>query len=492
MSEFAPYFWEGEKQTPQGMRYRIRLAEHVLYASDDNSTAGKMGKPETGHPNRKPEATMFSYSYLGGWHNESASETPEATERPVIFAYNGGPGAASAWLHMGLLGPELVDVEGYPDTLERPAKYRLVSNPNFLLDRYDIVLIDPVGTGWARLLDEEAASRHYSTAGDARDFADFICTWLRENNREKSPVYLLGESYGTIRNVALADVLPESVDLQGIIHIGTSLNVGARTTLVVEPNVRRLGANAAVCWYHHHQDDCDRDTFVKDAMDFAYGDYAHALLMGNRLPVESRKSVLERLATFTGMDSGFLDEHKLRFGEVDFLLGCCPGAVVSTYDARLLYRPEASEKYSENTMASAGIIEPDMSQDAFMAAVGPVYDQALAEYIARELCPPDRAMATDMMNIALQWDYRGYEKDTLTLPVELMTRRPNVRMLFVNGYYDLQSTFDFVTYYLSRFDLPADRVVQAVLPSGHASYIGDGMVEELAAELRAFIEQDPQ
>jgi carboxypeptidase C (cathepsin A) len=481
MSDFIPYYWEGQKETPQGIHYRVRLAEHVLYAPD---AEGEYGSSE-----RKPEATMFSYSYIGGWADETSSESNEVTERPIIFAYNGGPGAASVWLHMGLLGPTVVEMEGYPDALVHPAKYNLVPNPDFLLDHYDVVLIDPVGTGWARLLDEEAASRHYSTAGDAKDFSSFICAWLKENNRENSPVYLLGESYGTIRNVALADVLPKSVDLRGIIHIGTSLNVGAHITLLVEPNVRRLGADAAVCWYHHHQSDCERDAFVKDAMDFAYGDYAHALLMGNRLSAEDRKSVLGRLSYFTGMNSKFLDEHNLRFGEVDFLLGCCPGAVISTYDARLLYRPKASEKYSENAMEGAGIIEPDMKQDAFMAAVGPTYDLALEKYIREELCAPDREMATDMMSIALGWDYRGYEKDTLMLPVDLMKDRPELRMLFINGYYDMQSTFDFVTYYLSQFDLPADRVAQAVLPSGHASYVGEGMVETLTEEVRKFIER---
>lgn len=461
MSEYIPYRWESEKTAPNGLKYLVRLAEHVLRGDGDHA-----------------EATMFSYSYLAD---------DKTSGRPVIFAYNGGPGSASAWLHMGLLGPELAQMEGYPDHVEQPAKYRLVSNPDFLLDEADLVLIDPTGTGWAQLLDENAAARHYSTGGDARDFANFITAWLQENGRENAPVYLLGESYGTIRNVALADVLPDRVKLQGIIHIGTSLNVGARTTLLVEPNVRRLGANAAVCWYHHHQSEGSRETFVKEAMDFAYGDYAHALLLGSRLGTEERESVLERLSFYTDMDKAFLDKNDLRFSEVDFLLRCCPGAVVSTYDARLLYRPKTDETYSENNMEKAGIIEPDMRQDAFMAAAGPVYDLALAQYIEKELCPPDREMAKDMMKIAHCWDYRGYVKDTLTLPVELMKKRPELRMLFVNGYYDMQSTFDFVIYYLSRFDLPKDRVSQMVLPSGHAAYVGEGMAEKLTEEIRRFI-----
>lgn len=466
MCEFKPYRWEAEKTATNGQKYRVCLADHVL-------------KDKEGHP----EATMFSYSYL------AENNAEPATDRPVVFAYNGGPGADSAWLHMGLLGPVLACMPGYPDKIARPAHFELTPNSDFLIDTCDIVLIDPVGTGCTRLLDGDTAKKHYSTGGDAQDFADFIVDWLEGNHREQSPVYLLGESYGTIRNVTLADVLPETVDLRGIIHVGTSLNVGALTTLLVEPNVRRLGADAAVCWYHHHRDECSREEFVRQAMDFAYGDYAQALLLGSRLDEVKRESVLERLSFFTNLDKELLDRQNLRFSEVDFLLECCPGSVVSTYDARLLYCPESDESYSQNDMESAGIIEPDVNQDAFMSSVGPVYNAALQQYAGEELRMPEREGSDDMMNIAKQWDYRSYDKDTLKLPVELMERRPELRMMFVNGYYDMQSTFDFVIYYLSQFHLPEDRVCRVVLPSGHASYVGDGMVNALSEEIRKFIKR---
>ena len=225
---------------------------------------------------------------------------------------------------MGLLGPRLVKFPGYPE-LEWPAKTRLEDNAEWLLDCCDIVLADPPGAGWARLLDEDAAGEYYSVGGDARAFARFIGAWLRENGREASPVYLLGESYGTIRSVALADCLPEDVRLAGIISVGTSLNVGSRGTLYVEPNVRRLGANAACCWFHHHRGELPLEDFVREAMDFAYGAYARALLLGNRLPEAEREDALDKLAYFTGVDRGFLAENRLRFGEPDFLLRCCPG-----------------------------------------------------------------------------------------------------------------------------------------------------------------------
>ena len=155
--------------------------------------------------------------------------------------------------------------------------------------------------------------------------------------------------------------------------------------------------------------------------------------------------MLKRLSYFTGVSEAFLQAHKLRFGEVDFLLQLCPGSVVSAYDSRLLFRPDHGEKYSGNTFSAVKILEPDMKQDLFLSAVGPVFDEAFRTYADTELCPPEgRETAADILSIERQWDFCGYGKDTLSLPVELMSRRPALRMMFVNGYYDLMSTFDFM------------------------------------------------
>ena len=462
MDNFQLFKCESEKVHPvSGLKYTVRLTDFPLTG-------------ETG----ETEATMFSFSYV---------RAPRRAGRPVAFAYNGGPGSASVWLHMGLLGPKLVRFSGYPD-VERPAHFELTDNTEFLLDQCDLVLIDPAGTGWAKPAEKTAAKAHYATAGDARDFARLIAAWLKENGREGDPVYLIGESYGTIRNLALADALDEGINLRGIVHIGTSINVGARGAMYVEPNVRRLGANAAACWYHHHRDAFRREDFVAQAMDFAYGDYARALLLGSRLDRAERESVLDRLAYYTGLDQAFLDSNGLRFGEIDFLLRLVPGEAVSMYDSRLTYRPEHGESYTSNKMDTAGIVEPDLSQDAFMSCVGTSYEDAFARYVKAELAAPEnREMAGDMLSIAKSWDYRSFEKDTLELPVELMRKRPELRMLFVNGCYDLTSTFDFMVWYLSQYDLDDKRIERLVLPSGHASYVGEGMSDALNRKIREFI-----
>ena len=145
MSGFKPFAWEGIKVHSSGLRYNVRLEDYVL--------RGESGGEE---------AVMFTWSYTMEKGDPS---------RPVIFAYNGGPGSPSAWLHMGLLGPKLVEIPGYPSFSEG---WRIRDNEEFLLDQCDLVLVDPAGTGWAGLLDQKAAGEYYSVAGDGRAFARLI------------------------------------------------------------------------------------------------------------------------------------------------------------------------------------------------------------------------------------------------------------------------------------------------------------------------------
>ena len=448
MSHFTPFDWEARKSNSTGLKYTVRLHDYVI--------CGDSGAEE---------ATMFTWSYTSANDNMA---------RPVMFAYNGGPGSPSNWLHMGLLGPKLVELTGYP---ESSGGWTVRENPEFLLDACDIVLVDPAGTGWARLLDENAAGKYYSVAGDAAAFAELITRWLEDNGRTGSLVYILGESYGTIRNLALADALPDSVNLRGIVHIGVSFNVGARGAMYVEPNVRRLGANAAACHWHYHRE-MDETEFVKSAMDFAYGEYARALLLGSRLDSSERERVLDRLSYFTGLSREMLDRNGLRFSEPEFMLGLVPGAMLSMYDSRLthVFAPgEDGSKY-------------DFKYDPFMERASNVFDTALARYAESELAAPEgRESLSSSTDIALRWDYASYQKDTLTLPAELMKARPELRMLFVSGRYDLSSTFDFVDWYLSHYDLDPARTDRLALPSGHASYVGAGMVEALSHRIREFI-----
>lgn len=412
------------------------------------------------------EASIYSYSYLA---------QPEKADKPVMFCYNGGPGASSNWVHMGLLGPKQVTFPDYPSPDGKNDSYVYGENSNFLLDCTDLVMINPPGTEMT-FVREDAKAKYFSSAGDAEAIARFVQDWLKKYGRENASVWLLGESYGTLRNLTVADLLPEWVKFTGIVSIGTSFNVGSPTTLLVEPNVRRLGANAACCWYHYHQADREQREFIQEAMDFAYGEYAHALLMGNRLPAEEFEQTLEKLSYYTGMDRDLLRSNRLRFDEFTYLTKMMPGRLISMYDSRLT-KPMAKEMTAKE-------LEFAIMDEPFFAFADGKIGEGLARYIREDAAKPDdgRAETVDFIPIAMNWDYTS--KDTLELPVELMQRYPDMRFLFAAGYYDLQSTFDFVTYYLGRYDLPMDRVTFNVYNTGHAAYAGGNAAHELCEDIR--------
>lgn len=451
MSEFKPFHFEKESvHTISGIRFKTVVEDYLFY--DAQGT---------------PEASIYSYSYVA---------QPEKHDKPVMFCYNGGPGASSSWVHMGLLGPKQVIFPNHPSA-DSTTVYG--ENRNFLLDCCDLVMINPPGTCYT-FMRNDAKEKYLNTVGDAQAVGQFIQDWLKEHGRESAPVYLLGESYGTIRNIAVADILLEKVALAGIVSIGTSFNVGSPTTMLVEPNVRRLGANAACCWYHLHQEEKPQRQFVQEAMDFAYGEYAHALLMGSRLPAEEFEQILDRLHYYTGLNKDILCENDLRFDEITYLTKMLPGKLISAYDSRMT-RPLASEMTEEDWSET-------LSSEPFFAFADGAISNALERYTREDIAAPeDRSPDDNMLRIATNWDYSKLKKDTLSLPVELMERSTRLRFFFVAGYYDLQSTFDFVAYYLGRYRLPKDRVTFTTYDTGHAAYVGGTSASQVCEDIRSFI-----
>ncbi|HIU44027.1 MAG TPA: hypothetical protein IAB67_06995 [Candidatus Ventrousia excrementavium] len=411
------------------------------------------------------EATMVTYSYI---------RQPEESDRPIIFAYNGGPGSDSAWLHFGLLGPRRIEV-GEPEEGLVDFPYELQDNEEFLIDICDIVLIDPVGTGFTQVLTEEAKHKYYGVQGDAESFARLIENWIAQHSRWDASVYLLGESYGTIRNVALADVLPKAIHLAGIISVGTSFNVGL-SELHVEPCVRRMEAYAAAAWYHHRENKPPLAEHLQQAHQFAYTDYAKALLWGSQLPLAEYEQTLKQLQYFTAMPESHLRRNHLRFSERDFVQMVCPGEEVSVYDARIKAPTGPDRK-------AAG----DMNDEPQTAAVGPAFAAAVFKYLYNNLkFMPDRQYRQKSLEIAVGWDYQSGGINTMDLLERLMRRKPDLRVFFVNGLFDLQSTADFVTYYLAQYEIPGERTLVRAYESGHMTYFGKPFYT-LTRDLRRFI-----
>uniref|UniRef100_B0T925 Peptidase S10 serine carboxypeptidase n=1 Tax=Caulobacter sp. (strain K31) TaxID=366602 RepID=B0T925_CAUSK len=283
--------WAGEPNKPgvveaagQTVRYVARLDETVLTKADG-----------------APEARLITPVY------ERAG--PRARSRPVLFAFNGGPGSSSVYLHLGVLGPRRLDLPG--DASPPAPPYRMVANAETVLDTADLVLIDPVGTGLSRLLDPGQHAAYYSVDGEGRYLARFIRQWLAQHGRTDAPVFILGESYGAMRAVAITKHLildpGPTVDLRGLMLVSQS--IGVHETVQRRGNLVgqavALPTLGAIAWYHHRAqtEGLDLQAFLDKVQAFATDDYLPALYAGNGLPAARREAIADVLARLTGVSA---------------------------------------------------------------------------------------------------------------------------------------------------------------------------------------------
>ena len=253
-----------------------------------------------------PVASIFSYSYF-------RSDVEDVTSRPVLFAFNGGPGTSSMMVHVGFLGPKRVKYgEVDEDGLPLPP-YESCDNAQCLLDIADLVLIDPVGTGFGRLLDESKKDMFYGIEQDAEAILTFIQTWLARYNRWQSPKYLLGESYGCTRASTVAGMgslsgsdRAYSVTFDGLIMIGNTVSVGKsfHDKAPIYPDVLAFPSLAAVNWYHNHPSDRARGRICGRRKQFADTEY---LLCVKEAPKGSSEHIIERSSTTPGSPAIFKD-----------------------------------------------------------------------------------------------------------------------------------------------------------------------------------------
>src|SRR5579862_4562027 len=261
--------------------------------------------------NDKGEVTglMYSVAY-------TRSDVKDLTQRPVAFLYNGGPGSATMWLHMGAFGPRRVyTVDG---SFTPPAPYKLVDNTESLLDKTDLVFIDAMGTGYSHAVCKAQDKDFYGIDEDVEAFAQFIVTYLSRNSRWNSPKFLIGESYGTFRSAALGNYLQnhDTVHLNGIVLISSVLDLSTLSFLQNDDRgyVFYLPSYAAVAWYHKVLKDRPWDVaaFIDEARKYAEGEYAAALYKGAELSASDKAAVAKKLSYFTGLSEEYLLKADLR------------------------------------------------------------------------------------------------------------------------------------------------------------------------------------
>lgn len=446
-------------------------------------------------------ASLFSYV--------ADLPAPERAQRPVVFAFNGGPGAASVYLHLGGLGPWRVD---FPTDLHLGAQSPpppLRPHPDTLLDVADLVFIDPVGTGFGRVAPQADTAALYSVEGDAACFSQIVCNWLRDQQRHASPKVLLGESYGTQRAAFMADRLlnTEGITLDGVALLGQAVNV--QETLDRHGNlagaVAGFAFQATTAWFHgisaHTFSSAHEAT--EAALAFAWGPYAQALLQGQRLGRAEVDAMAQALQGWTGVAKETYLRNRLWLSKEAFLdeLLRSRGLALGRCDAR--YRAPAAD-------AAAG----EATTDPSMVRTKPGYVAAAAAYLESEssgIAAADGAVAAregyrlrdDQAGAAWCWretSARGFMRFGQPSPFEtypyvgrltqFMRQAPQARLFIGTGLYDALTTAGAAEHLLRHYDLPLDRSEHRWYAAGHMMYTDPEACRQLMRDLRRFVTAD--
>ncbi|WP_321394279.1 S10 family peptidase [Emcibacter sp.] len=436
--------------------------------------------------NEKGEVTasIFSIAY-------TKDDVKDPASRPVTFFFNGGPGSASLWLHMGVFGPKRIDVPS-DATNAGAAPYNVENNALSLLDVTDLVFIDPVGTGYSKAVGKGEGKEFWGINEDAKSVGDFIRQYVSENRRWNSPKYVGGESYGTTRTAALVKELQEgynSMALNGIILVSSIVDfqtVDGHSADNPEPNIFFLPTFAATAWYHGKVDKTGRtfDGFIEEARQFALNDYMLAIFKGNRLSETEQEAVLDKLSLYTGLEKSYLKKTRLWVNEFRFMRELLrdEGKVVGRLDSR--YVGEEQDDAGETFTA-----------DPAGYGISAAYTAAINDYMARDLkVEKDERYQVLSGQPGRNWNWKtsdGWTGGYPTLgPVIAKGLRQNsdLRVYVANGYYDMATPFFATEQTFSQYGMDTSRVTMTYYDAGHMMYVHKPSLEKLAGTVRQFIQ----
>ena len=433
-----------------------------------------------------PTASIFFIAY-------TRDDAGGSAQRPMTFSFNGGPGSSSVWLHLGTLGPRRV-VMNDADAAATAPPYRVIENEFSILDRTDLVFIDPVMTGFSRPVGEESPKSFLGFKNDMETVGEFIRLYTTRFQRWGSPKYLIGESYGTTRAAALSNYLQSrhGMYLNGVMLISSILNFQtARFEAGNDlPYILFLPTYTATAWYHRQlEPDLQRDlrATLAEVESFAMGDYALALMKGNDLPDEQRKAIASRVARYTGLSPEYVERTNLRINISRFVkeLMRDQRQTVGRLDSRFkgIDRDAAGERYD---------------YDPSYAAIQGPYTGALGAYLRGDLGYENDIPYEILTDRVRPWSYAEFENRYVNTAEDLreaMTQNPNLRVFVASGYYDLATPY-FATEY--TFDHLAfdpgytSRVTTEYYEAGHMMYVHIPSLEKLKRDLDAFLSASVQ
>ncbi|TLZ12199.1 MAG: hypothetical protein E6K31_06720 [Gammaproteobacteria bacterium] len=412
--------------------------------------------------------------------------------RPLMFAFNGGPGSSSLWLHMGVLGPKRVVVSDPGPTPAGP--YRTVDNEFGVLDKSDLVMIDPVGTGLAHAVCDHKDDEFFGVDPDIDSLSRFIMQYVSDNNRWTSPKYLLGESYGTTRGAAIVNYLRErAFAFNGLILVSVATDLEAIFAELPgndRPYAVYLPAYAAVAWYHHMlpTQPAALEPFLTEVRAYAAGPFTAALLKGDAIPDAEREAVAGKMHEYTGLPAEYLKAANLRVAQGAFTheLLKAQHKTVGRLDARFVGATmDPLEKYSD--------------YDPQSAAISAAFAAAFLDYYHGELRFGQGSTYRTTNNSVgehWKWVHRTPKGDQPMVNsgvdlAEALVKDANLRVLVLNGYYDLATPFSATEYVMAHLGLPpgvGSRIEMKYYEAGHMMYVHPPSMAKMKRDLDAFID----
>jgi carboxypeptidase C (cathepsin A) len=430
---------------------------------------------EEKYDGRKPKAEVSITYYT--------LDDADVTRRPVTFAFNGGPGSSSVWLHLGLLGPRRVD-SGDVGNLTAPP-YGLLDNPETLLRVSDLVFIDPVSTGFSRATEGEQAKPFHGFTGDLESVGEIIRLWTSRNDRWMSPKFLIGESYGGTRGAALAEYLQQrfGMFLNGVMLVAPALNMealfdGEHSNL---PHPLFLPLYAATAHYHGLLGDRPLDDVVAEAQDWA-DTYSSVLARGARVPDDERAAAVTKIASLTGLSEDYVDRANLRLEH--------SRVYAELLRARRLVTGRLDTRF---TGPADNYIHEQMPYDPFMTATSGPYTAALHHYLRGELEYEHDAIYEVLSRQVHPWSYKEFEGQAVDVADKLATAmilNPYLQVHIAMGRYDGGVPVEAIEYSLDQMAIPAsyrERIETRVYPAGHMMYIHPESRLAQSADLADFV-----
>ncbi len=460
-----------------GKELKYTVTTGTILIKEESVKADKGGESE----GEKPKASFFFIAY-------TLDDVPDKVRRPLTFSFNGGPGSASVWLHLGLLGPRRVVMTDIGDL--PPPPYKLIDNDYSLLDETDLVFIDPVSTGYSRPVPGEKAKDFHGFKKDIESVAEFIRLYTTRYQRWTSPKFLIGESYGTTRAAGLSGYLQDryGLYLNGIMLVSSVLDFQTNRFHPGNdlPYILYLPTYAATAWYHKRlapELQQNLEATLQEVRTFALNEYALALMKGAALASEERASIAAKLARYTGLTTDYIERTNLRIEIFRFT------KELLRSERRTVGRLDS--RFKGIDIDAAG---EQFEYDPSMATITGPYTATFYDYVRGEL-----KFESDLLyeilhpNLWQQWSYAEYENRYLNVAETLrqaMTVNPHLKVFVANGYYDFATPFFATEYTVNHLGLDPslqNNLAMSYYEAGHMMYIHLPSLARLKNDLAAFL-----